>query len=177
MLISEVQTRGSAGGNDEFIELFNPGPATVVFDSRWKLSYRSATSGTCGTNTDTDRYVGAGQIIPPNARLLITNVNTMGPFDGNRIPDGTYTLGVTDSGWLALKKEGTAVDVLCFAFDSVTLSNVSTCPCEGTPATNPHDNSTATNMDTSLTRNGAMDTQNNVADFTAAASTPQGLTP
>src|SRR4029079_16793182 len=44
LLISELQTRGSAQGNDEFIELYNPTNGTVVFDNTWTISARSAST-------------------------------------------------------------------------------------------------------------------------------------
>ncbi len=80
-----------------------------------------------------------------------------------------------------LKRSSVTVDALCFSFDMATQTSLLTCAtpytCEGTPAQNPHDNTTATNSDSSLARTGAQDTQQNSADFTTTTpSTPRGLT-
>jgi hypothetical protein len=172
LVISQVQTRGDGGGNDEFVELFNPGTNPVTFDSSWTLAFRSAT-GTCSTNTEADRYAGTGQIIPARGHLLLTNTGYGGTVAG----DGTYSLGLVDSGSLVLRRAGVTMDALCFQFDAVTLGALMTCSpafvCEGTPVLNPHNNTTGTtsNQDTALERRG--DSPDNAADFITAPSNPR----
>src|SRR5262249_48510818 len=72
LLISQLQTRGVNGGNDEFVEIYNPGTISVTFDSTWKVSARSATGGlaNCATAGLGDRFSGMGQVIPPHGHVL-----------------------------------------------------------------------------------------------------------
>ena len=180
-MISQVQTRGDVGGNDEFIELHNPSSVPVIFDSTWSIGFRSA-GGTCSTNVEGERLVGTGQIIPPRGYLLLVNSSYNGPSSG----DLTYTLGLFDAGSLMLRHSGVVVDALCFQFDTVTSNALSTCSpafvCEGTPVLNPHNNTTTSmsNADTSLERrpgfglgNGADTNDNSFDFFTTTASTPR----
>ena len=169
-----MQTRGDTGGNDEFIELYNPGNASVVFDSTWTLGFRSAT-GTCSTNTESERYAGTGQIIPARGYLLLTNSG----YNGTVAGDGTYSMGLVDAGNLVLRHGTALVDALCFQFDAPTLAALTTCSpayvCEGVPPLSPHNNTTAStsNQDTSLSRQ-AGDTQDNSVDFQVTTlSTPR----
>jgi len=170
LVINQVQTRGDGGGNDEFVELHNPGNTPVTFDSTWAIAFRSAT-GTCSTNTESDRYTGAGQIVPAHGYLLLANSG----FSGSVAPDGFYSLGLVDSGSLVLRRSGVTVDALCFQFDTATLGALTTCSpafvCEGTPPLNSHDNTTASNQETGLLRRG--DSPDNSADFSVSPSNPR----
>jgi hypothetical protein len=172
LVIHEVQTRGDMGGNDEFIELYNPGDLPVLFDSTWTLSFRSAT-GTCSTNPESVRVTGAGQSVPAHGYLLLTN----SAYNGAVASDGTYTVGLVDAGSLVLRRDTQTIDALCFHFDTTTSSALTTCSvayvCEGTPILNPHNNTTTSNQDTSLERTGS-EQQNNSIDFgPTAVSTPR----
>jgi hypothetical protein len=143
----------------------------VVFDARWSLGFRSAV-GTCTNNTEGERYVGTGQVIPARGFLLLSNTG----YNGATAGDGTYTLGLVDSGSVVLRRDGVVVDALCFYFDAATQAAL-TCAtpfvCEGTPVLNPHNNTTSTtsNVDLSLERRG--DTHDNAADFATATSNPR----
>ncbi len=110
--------RGSAGANDEFIEICNPMSIAVKFDGAWAVWGRGATSA-C-SNLD-QRYVGAGQMIPPHGHLLIANSTG---FDGGVAPDGTYTSGksMSDCGQLVLLRKAQLVDSVCFYFSATTQS-------------------------------------------------------
>jgi hypothetical protein len=189
LLISELQTRGSGGGNDEFIEIYNPGSTAVVFDSTWSIASRSAV-GTCATNLQAIRYTGTGQVIGPHRHLLLTN-NNSGGYDGTVVGDDTYSTGIVDAASVVLYQGSAVIDAVCFYFDTATLASLTACAgapytCEGTPVTNlPHNNATGTlsNVDVSIDRkpggtagNGT-DTGDNASDFTAAkTSNPQNLT-
>ncbi len=172
LVISQVQTRGDGGGNDEFIELHNPGTTPVLFDSSWTVGFRSAT-GTCSINTEAERYAGVGQLIPARGYLLLTNTS----YGGSVAGDGSYSLGLVDSGSLVLRRAGTVVDALCFQFDSVTAGALVSCSpafvCEGTAPLNPHNNTTSTtsNLDTCLLRQS--DTSDNGSDFVTGTSNPR----
>ncbi len=175
LFISQVQTRGDAGGNDDFVELYNPTDAPVTFDVTWTVKARSALPGTtCTTNSLATRFSGTGQIIPPHGHILAANVS-MPPYNGTTTPDITYTTGIPDAGTVVLLHGNVVLDQVCFEFDAGTLSTLTTCSasyyCPGTPLYNPHNNMSATNADASLERKpgGAggnmVNTGDNASDF------------
>ena len=182
LVLSQLQTRGSAGGNDEFVEIYNPTSVAVTFDSTWKVEARSA-SGTlaaCANAAVATRFVGGGQVIQPHHHLLYTNSTG---YDGATVGDGTYTTGITDGSSVVLRHNSVQVDAVCFYFDATSTSLLTSCPtayvCEGTPVSNaPHTNgsSATSNADASIERlpGGALgntqDTNINSADF--ASSNP-----
>lgn len=93
--VSQFRVRGPAGGNDEFVELFNGG--TKVLDlSGYKLNASNA-SGTTGTRL----ALPAGTSIPAGCYLLLTNSASSG-YSGSVAGDLKYSTGVTDDGGLAL---------------------------------------------------------------------------
>jgi hypothetical protein len=185
LLISQIQTRGSAGGNDEFVEIYNPGSAPVVFDSTWTLHARSA-DGVCATNLEGQRFAGNGKTIPPHGHILFTSTASPQPYDGAVTGDGTYNSGIRDASSVVLKHNGTVVDAVCFYYDTATQSALTGClnpyTCEGTPVMTPHDNTGGSNGDVSLERKpggsggNAQDTGDSAADFTVnTTATPRNL--
>ena len=175
LLISQVQTRGSNGGNDEFIELYNPSSVSVTFDSTWTITHRSAV-GTCSSDTSAVIYTGANQVIDSHKHLLLTGAD----YSGSTASDATLGTGTPDAASIVLVHASTTVDALCFYYDATTHSSLTTCStpyvCEGTPVANPHDNSTSTDTNQSVERKpggssgNATDTNDNASDF--ATSTP-----
>src|SRR5689334_12304429 len=95
ILISEFRTRGPAGGNDEFVELYNATNAPVDIGG-WKIngSNSSATTGTRVTIT-------AGTSIPAHGHFLATN-NAAGGYSGSVAGNQTYATGITDDGGIAI---------------------------------------------------------------------------
>jgi hypothetical protein len=188
LVISELQTRGSAQGNDEFIELYNPTNGTVIFDNTWTLSGRSAstTLANCANVTTVVKFTGSGQVVGPHRHFLITK---SAGYDGAIVGDATYTSGFSDGGSLVLKHGNAVVDALCFYFNSTSQSVLTGCSvpyvCEGTPVSNaPHTDSTGVNsdVDVSIERRpgGAggnmQDTNDNAADFVNnTPANPQNL--
>lgn len=182
LLISQIQTRGTAGGNDEFIEIYNPGGAPVVFDSTWTVWARSAV-GICTGNSEAQRFAGGGQTIPAHRHILFTN---SAGYDGAVAGDGTYMTGFTDAGSVVLKHNNAVADAVCFQYDAATLASLTTCAtpytCEGVPALNPHNNTGSTNNDASLERlpggagGNAKDTGDTLTDFvTNNTASPRNL--
>ena len=184
VLISEVRSRGSGGPHDEFVELYNPSAAPVTLDAGWTLSTRSAI-GACESNNVRPLFTGAGQVIPPHGHLLLAGA----AYTQGSPPDGALALGgVEDAASVGLSQGAAVVDALCFAFDAVTMANLTGCSvpyvCEGAPASNlPHDDtgSVASAVNASLERRpgGALgngvDTGVSSADFHALSpATPQG---
>jgi hypothetical protein len=88
---------------------------------------------------------------------------------------------ISDAASLRLVHAGVPVDVVCYFFDPTTLMELTTkgYMCAGTPVFNPHDNTTSTDVDTSIARKpggvagNCTDTGDNAADFTLMSpSTP-----
>ena len=175
LVISEIRSRGTAGGNDDFVELYNPTDLPVTLDTTWKLDARNHTAGgSYGT-----RWTGSGKTIPSHGHFLIVG----SAYAQSPAGDETLTSGITDATSVKLTHSGAVVDAVCYAFDAATSASFATDPtfsCEGTPVTNPHNNATATNDDASIERKLAgnagscNDTGDNAADFfTQMPATPQ----
>jgi large repetitive protein len=174
IVISEIQSRGVGGGNDDFVELYNPTDLPVTLDNTWKLDARSHSAATYGT-----RWTGSGKVIPSHGHFLLGG----SAYAGAAAADELMSSGITDATSLRLTKSGAVVDAVCYAFDAATsapFTSDATYDCEGTPATNPHNNATATNTDASIERKLAgsagscTDTGDNAADFfTQMPATPQ----
>ena len=151
VVINEFRVRGPNGGNDEFIELFNPTSGSVDI-SGWKVR-GSNVSGTIG-----DRLT-----LPPNTTLgpgcyyLATNAAASG-YSGAVTGNQTYTTGITDDGGLALTLANNSI------VDQVGLSAGSAFG-EGTRLTSLG-GTTASNLDRGYSRAVAgVDTNDNDADF------------
>ena len=176
-LISEVRTRGIGGAADEFVELYNPSGTSIVLDATWTLEARS-TSATSYTL----RWTGSGAVLPAHGHYLIAGTGY------SQVPstDASLSSGIPDGVSLVLEHSAAAVDALCLYFDPTGLSAFtgagSTYTCEGTPTSNPHDNTSSTDVDASVERkpgglNGnGQDTGDNATDFsTAMPANPQDL--
>jgi hypothetical protein len=151
-----VQSRGDGGGNDEFLEIYNPTSAPVLFDGAWEVWSRSAATTACASLTK--RFGGGGQTIPPHGHVLYANA---GGYNGSVAPDGTYTSGFADSGQIVLLQNGALVDSVCIYYNATTQANL-TCAtppakwfaCQGAGVSNlPHNDTTSGNVDVSMERN------------------------
>jgi hypothetical protein len=185
LLISQVQTRGSDAGNDEFVELYNAGAVDATFGPGWALKSRNAIGGiaTCATNALGVRATGAGERIPAHGHLLLSNP----AYDGAVTADGSLAGALPDAASLVLVRGSVVVDALCFYFDSATEQVLTGCTaapyiCAGAPVQNPHNNSATSNQDSSLERKpggasgNGQNTGDNRADFVVdASSDPRDL--
>jgi hypothetical protein len=152
VVISEFRTRGPAGANDEFIELFNLSLSTVAIGG-WEIR---------GSNSDgtvtTRAIIPNGVSLNPFCHYLLTNSNTNG-YSGRVPGNQTYGVGITDDGGIALVNSGGTV------IDQVGMSGGSAFK-EG---------STLAPLTTSINRSyerrpggaagNAQDTDNNLNDF------------
>jgi len=169
LVIGQIRTRGTNGGGDEFVELFNPTASAVTLDGSWTIEGRSDTG-----SSFTTRWSGGGQTIPAHGYFLIVGSS----YAQSPTGDDTLTAGITDAGAVQLHDANGLVDAVCLYFDSTSQSHLDTSyQCEGTPVDNsPHDNSSAGNSDSALERKpggsggACQDTGNNASDF--AAVTP-----
>ncbi len=159
IVISEFRVRGPNGGNDEFIELYNPTNLQIDI-SGWKI--RSSND----TGILSDRVtISSGKILLPGQYYLITNSNAGGPYSGSVAGDQTYASGVTDSGGIALTlNDGVTI------IDQVGMNNCPTCYKETTPLTSLGATA-ASNLDRGYERkmgggsDSCDDSGNNLSDF------------
>lgn len=153
VVISELRTRGPAGGNDEFVELFNSSSANVDI-SNYKLQGCAAASGGASDRTT----IQAGTVLRPGQHYLFTNSGS-GGYSGTVPGDRTYSTGFTDF-QTGNQSGARLVDASATAIDGVGSPNS---PCrEGAGITTP-----TANGDSSFERKnaGRQDTDDNAADF------------
>lgn len=170
VVIAEVYGGGGNSGapwRNDFIELYNRGTVSVTL-SGWSVQYASAT-GSSWQKTDLTGSIAAGQ------RFLIQEAS--GGTAGQTLPtaDATGSINMSASaGKVALR---TTTTVLTCSTGCATQSGVRDFLGYGSSATSYEGSSPApgTSNTTSATRanGGATDTDNNGADFTAAAPSPQ----
>lgn len=192
LLFSEVRSRGSNGGTDEFVELFNPTDEPITFNKDWSFGVRAASKpSNCASTTLIERFNGAssGKVIPPRSTMLW--VNPSGPdlkdYNDGVAEDGGFSTGFGDAGNLILSFQQTITDAICYYFDQESHDALVGCStpyvCEGEPVSNlPHGNGKDTgNVDQSLVRaHGAapgtlIDTDDNSKDFSMQPSSPRNL--
>ncbi|HEY2150427.1 MAG TPA: choice-of-anchor D domain-containing protein, partial [Vicinamibacterales bacterium] len=111
IVISEFRLHGSAGGNDEFVEIYNNSDGAADISG-----YTLRGSNNAGTSS-VRATVPANVILPGRSHYLFTNSAASGYSLG--VPGNvTYAIGITDDGGLALFTPGTAGTVV----DAVGLS-------------------------------------------------------
>ena len=153
VVISEFRTRGPAGGNDEFVELYNLTNAAIDIGG-WKINGSNNTAG-----VSTRLTITAGTMIPARGHFLATNSNTSGPYSGSVPGNQTYATGITDDGGIALFNASNVI------IDQVGMSTGSAYK-EGTVLAQ-----LATNVDRCYERKpggtsgSTQDSDNNSADF------------
>jgi len=103
ILISEFRFRGAAGGNDEFIELYNNTNAPItVADTNGGAGYGVVGTNTTGT-VSLRCTVPNGTIIPARGNYLCVNNGASGySLGGYAAGDATYATGIVDGGGLAV---------------------------------------------------------------------------
>jgi len=103
LVISEFRTRGPNGGNDEFVEIFNPSGGAVDI-SGWTIKKSSG----CGSSISTLLTINHGVILRPGQHFLAVTASNSSLTVG---ADQTFSPGIADDGGLALVSEaGTIVD-------------------------------------------------------------------
>lgn len=171
VVISEIRTRGANGGTDEFVELYNPTSQDVVLGPDWSIASRADTDF-----YDTTRWQGNGGILPAHGHYLIAGSG----YGGAPARDDGLSSGISDAGRVRLIQSpdpftNNVIDAVCFAFDSTSRNLVGLLSCPGSSATNPHDDTTASDFDRSIMRwpRDCTDTGDNSKDLAAKMpSTP-----
>ncbi len=159
VVISEAYGGGGNSGavwRNDFVELFNRSNAPVDLTG-WKLQYFSAT-GTTATTTTLSGSIAAGAMFLVQQAAGANTGATALPT-----PDvvGTTAMSASGAKLALLDAGGTTVDYLGWGAASLF---------EGAPAP-------ATSNTTSVARsNPCVDTDNNAADFTVGAPTPENST-
>jgi hypothetical protein len=149
VVISEFRTVGPNGGNDEFIELFNPTGSAIAIGG-WTL--RRSTG--CGTTTALMATIPASVALAAGQHYLIVGGN----YSGSVSADLSANLGIANDGGVALLNSGGTI------IDQVGLCSTTTYK-EGTALT-----SLTTNVnrgyDRKASSSGAcVDSNNNAVDF------------
>jgi predicted extracellular nuclease len=99
IVISELQTRGAAGGNDDFVELRNVSASTVDI-AGWALS---------GCNNA--GVIGVRATAPPGARIPAGGTYVFSNTNVTRTADVGYSSGIADTGGARLTNAaGTIID-------------------------------------------------------------------
>jgi hypothetical protein len=122
VVISEFRTRGPAGGNDEFIELYNLSPSTVDI-SGWEIK-GSNSSGTVSTRA----IINNGTFLNPGCHFLLTNSNTNG-YSGSVQGNQTYRMNIPDDGGIAIvNSSGIIIDQVGMSFNSAFKETATLAP-------------------------------------------------
>ncbi len=180
VLISEFRFRGSAGGNDEFIEVYNNtnSPITVA-DSGAGTGYAVVATNATGTNS-TRFVIPNGTVIPARGHYLGTNNGATGySLGAYATGDTTYASGIVDGGGIAVFNTtvaanfSTATRLDAVGFGGITGTTLFT---EGTPLT-PTGGITTAGVEISFVRNMTsassglpQDNNDNNSDFAFVAT-------
>ena len=163
ILISEFRTRGPAGGNDEFIEIWNNSGIAVNIGG-----YTLRGSNNAGVNS-VRATVPAGTLLNAGCYYLFTNATLTTGYSGAVPGNTTFTVGITDDGGIAIA-DGAAV-----ILDQAGMSAGSAYKEGAILATTPLNNNQSYERKPGGPSGNSLDTNNNATDFTlnAATSNPQ----
>jgi hypothetical protein len=170
IVISEVRTRGPMGGNDDYVELYNPLSVPVTLTSDIEIDARSDAGATYGA-----RWNGAGEVMPPHSHFLIGGTS----YSDAVAADASLSSGITDKASVVLKQGATVIDALCFWCGTTSPFDASY-TCEGTPFVKASCSSTTNYTSAERLPGGpggnGTDTNDNTADFMQSnPSNPQDL--
>ncbi|WP_293373534.1 lamin tail domain-containing protein [Nevskia sp.] len=167
VVISQFAVRGPAGGNDEFVEIFNTSSAPIAIGG-WTL--QGCANGTPG-NPSVRTTVPAGTVLLAGQYYLFANTAAAG-YSLGVAPDATYATGFTDfsaAGFSGIRLVAGNSIVATAPFVDAVGGNVSPCH-EGTGIVTP----AATGPNTAFLRRmvaGVLqDANNNVVDFPGPAA-------
>lgn len=168
VVISEFRTRGPNGGNDEFVEIYNPTNSSVNI-SGWQLW---GSNGTGGTSNRATIPLTPTTSLPPGCHFLFTNSSSSG-YSGTVMGNQNYGTGVGDDGGIAILDATGSIII-----DQVGMSSGSAYKEGTTLATTPSNINQSYERKPGGAQGNGQDTGNNSADFSlnASSSNPQNLT-
>jgi beta-lactamase superfamily II metal-dependent hydrolase len=164
LVISEFRTRGAAGGNDEFIELYNNSEAPIAIGG-----YKLRGSNAAGTISDRATVL-AGTILPARGHFLFANGAAAPALVA--LANQTYGTGITDDGGIAITLPDNTI------LDQVGMSAAAAAAFrEGTPLAPVLANTGNLSYERKAggLEGSQVDTNNNASDFKSGASDPQNL--
>lgn len=135
LLLSEVRPRGPAQGNDDFVELYNPGSTSVTLTSEWVIASRNA-EGSPPPSNYTARFTGSGQVIGARQHFLVVG----SAYSGSVAGDAELASGITDKVSVILTRDSVVMDAVCIWFGTTEPPFETATPaytCEGDPVLNP----------------------------------------
>jgi len=177
-VISQFASRGPSGGNDEFLELFNPGVEPINI-SGWKLEAASiaiSDGGSVSVQWNVRAEIGdsaASPVLEPGGYFLFANKNSQGGYSGAYY-DAKYTSGITDqSGVRIVDADGNVVDSAGFSSHVSEGKEVKNpCPASGSCSASVVRKAHAASNAESMKEGGAdsesgngHDTDDNFSDF------------
>lgn len=169
--ISQVYGAGGNSGSvytNDFIELFNPTSSPINVDN-WSVQYNSATS----TTTTWQKTKLPNVTILPGHYFLIQEAAGTGGTTALPAPDVVGSIAMSGTaGKVVLVSDTNAIAIACpttNVVDKVGYGTTATC-FEGSGSTPAFGSNTNALF---RANNGCTDTDNNSADFTAAAAAPR----
>ncbi|HJR79181.1 MAG TPA: lamin tail domain-containing protein [Anaerolineales bacterium] len=148
IVISEFRTTGPNGGNDEFVELYNPTGSPVSIGG-WIINRSSG----CGTTVNLAATIPSGVTLASGQHYLIGGAS----YSGSITPDLSDTLGIADTGGIALFNGVTIVDQVGLCTTTLYL--------EGSPLTSLTTSTNRSYDRKSSPLGNCIDSNNNAADF------------
>lgn len=162
VVISEFRTTGPSGGNDEFVEIYNPTNGSVDITG-WLIN-GSNNSGSTSTRLVIGSVIGGSVVLQPGQYYLAARSGA-GNYTGSVVPDETYSTGIVDDGGIALYNGALLVDAVGMHINSAYKEVTVLTPLTGT-----------SNQSYARKSNGCSDSNNNSTDFNLInPSNPQNL--
>ena len=100
IVISEFRFRGTVGGNDEFIELFNASTVPVNVGG-WLIR---GSNNAVAPAVSTRATIPAGVVVGPGCFYLVVNSTALTGYSGSVPGNLTYGTGITDDGGVAITR-------------------------------------------------------------------------
>jgi hypothetical protein len=116
VVLNEVASRGPNGGNDEFVEIYNPCSSTIDITG-WKLVYRSSAATSDSNTLITFGAAHSPSLAPGAFRVYAGSTGTQTVSTNN----GTFVSGISDTSAVGIRNASNAlVDSVGFGLSNNT---------------------------------------------------------